>query len=80
MGYRTRRISREGADGGVDIIAHKDELGFEPPIIKVQVKATEGKVGDPEASALYGLWRRRDRDPLRGGGEIQLGLVKTIEV
>jgi len=53
MGYRTR-ISPEGPDGGVDIIAHKDELGFEPPIIKVQVKSTEGSVGDPIVSALYG--------------------------
>ncbi|MBR9804206.1 restriction endonuclease [bacterium] len=53
MGYRTR-VSPEGPDGGIDIIAHKDELGFEPPIIKVQVKSTEGKVGDPELSALYG--------------------------
>jgi restriction system protein len=53
MGYRTR-VSPEGPDGGIDIIAHKDELGFEPPIIKVQIKSTEGKVGDPEVSALYG--------------------------
>ena len=34
MGYRTR-VSPEGVDGGIDIVAHKDELGFEPPIIKV---------------------------------------------
>lgn len=53
MGYRTR-ISPEGPDGGVDIVAHKDELGFEPPIIKVQVKSTEGSIGDPVVSALYG--------------------------
>jgi restriction system protein len=53
MGYRTR-VSPEGPDSGVDIIAHKDELGFEPPIIKVQVKGTEGSVGDPIVSALYG--------------------------
>ncbi len=53
MGYRTR-VSPEGQDGGVDVVAHKDELGFEPPIIKVQVKSTEGSVGDPVASALYG--------------------------
>ena len=38
MGYRTR-VSPPGADGGIDIVAHKDELGFEPPIIKVQVKS-----------------------------------------
>jgi len=53
MGYRTR-VSPEGPDGGVDIVAHKDELGFEPPIIKVQVKSTEGNIGDPTVSALYG--------------------------
>lgn len=53
MGYRTR-VSPEGPDGGVDIVAHRDELGFEPPIIKVQVKSTEGSVGDPVVSALYG--------------------------
>jgi type I site-specific restriction endonuclease len=41
-------------DGGVDIIAHKDELGFEPPIVKVQVKSAEGSIGDPIVSALYG--------------------------
>jgi len=53
MGYRTR-ISPEGPDAGVDIIAHKDELGFEPPIVKVQVKSTEGTVGDPMVSGFYG--------------------------
>jgi len=53
MGYRTR-VSPEGADGGIDIIAHRDELGFEPPIIKVQVKSGEGNVGSPTVSALYG--------------------------
>jgi restriction system protein len=53
MGYRTR-VSPEGPDGGVDIIAHKDELGFEPPIIKVQVKSNEGSIGDPIVSSLYG--------------------------
>lgn len=53
MGYRTR-ISSEGPDGGIDIVAHKDELGFEPPIIKVQVKSGEGSIGDPVVSALYG--------------------------
>lgn len=53
MGYRTR-VSPEGPDGGIDIIAHRDELGFEPPIIKVQVKSSEGSIGDPVVSALYG--------------------------
>lgn len=53
MGYRTR-VSEEGPDGGIDIVAHKDALGLEPPIIKVQVKSTESTVGDPTVSALYG--------------------------
>ena len=53
MDYHTR-VSPEGPDGGIDILAHKDELGFEPPIIKVQVKGSEGSIGDPIVSALYG--------------------------
>jgi restriction system protein len=53
MAYRTR-VSPEGPDGGIDVIAHKDELGFEPPIIKVQVKSGEGSIGEPIVSALYG--------------------------
>jgi restriction system protein len=53
MGYHTR-ISPEGPDGGIDIIAHKDELGLEQPIIKVQVKSTDSSIGDPTVSAFYG--------------------------
>lgn len=53
MGYRTR-VSPEGPDGGVDVVAHKDELGFEPPIIKVQVKSTSATIGDPVVASLYG--------------------------
>lgn len=53
MGYRTR-VSSEGPDGGIDIIAHRDELGFEPPLIKVQVKSSTGSIGQPDVSALLG--------------------------
>lgn len=53
MGYRTR-VSPEGPDGGIDVLAHRDQLGFEPPIVKLQVKSTEGSIGDPVVSALYG--------------------------
>lgn len=53
MGYHTR-VAPPGPDGGVDIIAHRDELGFEPPIIKVQVKSTQGTVGQPEVTQLKG--------------------------
>lgn len=53
MGYRTR-VAQAGPDGGIDILAHKDELGFEPPIIKVQVKSSEERIGEPTVSALCG--------------------------
>lgn len=52
MGYHAR-LMRAG-EPSVDIIAHKDDLGFEPPIIKVQVKSSDGKIGDRDVSALYG--------------------------
>ena len=66
MGFRTR-VSPEGPDAGVDVIAHRDELGFEPPIIKVQVKSSEGSIGDPVVSQLYGKV-----------GEKEHGLVVTL--
>lgn len=66
MGYRTR-VSPEGPDAGVDVIAHRDELGFEPPIIKVQVKSSDGSIGDPVVSQLYGKV-----------GEREHGLVVTL--
>ncbi len=53
MGYRAR-LDPEGHTGGVDIVAHRDELGFEPPIIKVQVKSSEGSISRPLVSALCG--------------------------
>ncbi|MCX7921453.1 MAG: restriction endonuclease [Clostridia bacterium] len=53
LGYRTR-VSPEGADGGIDIIAHKDELGLEPPIIKVQVKSNDSDITPDKVQALYG--------------------------
>lgn len=52
MGYHAR-LSRTN-EPSVDIIAHKDELGVEPPVIKVQVKSSDGKIGDKDVSALYG--------------------------
>ena len=54
IGYRTR-VSPAGPDHGIDVVAYKDALGLEPPIIKVQVKSGDGAVGRPEVSQLYGL-------------------------
>jgi len=53
MGY-SARVTEKSADGGVDVIAHTDELGFEPPIIKVQCKQITGQTGEPEVSQLLG--------------------------
>lgn len=53
MGYHTR-VTQMSGDGGVDIIASKDELGFEKPIIKVQCKQKLSTVGQPEVAQLYG--------------------------
>jgi len=53
MGY-TARVSAKTGDGGVDVIAHKDELGFEPPILKVQCKRIISQSGEPEVNQLLG--------------------------
>jgi restriction system protein len=52
MGYHARLTPKN--EPSVDIIAHKDHLGVEPPIIKVQVKSSEDTVTDKDVSALYG--------------------------
>lgn len=53
MGYHAR-ATQFSKDGGVDVIAHRDELGFEPPIIKVQCKQTFNTIGRPEVQKLDG--------------------------
>lgn len=57
MGYHAR-VTQKSGDGGVDIIAHRDELGFEPPIIKVQCKQVLGSHGRPEVQQLNGVLER----------------------
>ncbi len=53
MGFFTR-VTNYSGDGGVDIIAHRDELGFEPPVIKVQCKQTLDSIGGPDVQRLLG--------------------------
>lgn len=53
MGYFAR-VTKASGDGGVDIIAHRDELGFEPPIIKVQCKQIVSTIGRPDVQKLFG--------------------------
>jgi restriction system protein len=52
MGYQAR-LARKN-EPSVDVIAHKDQLGIEPPIIKVQVKSGDGTITDKDVSALFG--------------------------
>lgn len=52
MGYHARLTRRN--EPSVDVIAHKDHLGIEPPIIKIQVKSGADTVTDRDVSALYG--------------------------
>ncbi len=53
MGY-TVRITQKSGDGGIDVIAHNDKLGFEPPIIKVQCKRTTNQINEPQVRELLG--------------------------
>jgi len=46
MGYHARQAPKNNPS--VDIIAHKDEFGFESPLVKCQVKSEEGTINlDP---------------------------------
>ncbi|MBC9958376.1 restriction endonuclease [Yimella sp. cx-51] len=53
MGYQARVTPYTG-DGGVDVIAHRDPLGLEPPIIKVQCKHTTATQSRPDVQRLIG--------------------------
>lgn len=53
LGYQAR-VTQYSQDGGVDVIAHRDPLGVEPPLIKVQCKHHTGTIGSPEVQQLIG--------------------------
>lgn len=61
MGYFTR-VAPEGPDGGVDIVASRDPLAVEPPVIKVQVKARPSSRSSPsDVRELAGVLREGER-------------------
>lgn len=68
MGYETR-VTQASGDGGIDVVAHRDPLGLEPPIIKVQCKRTLATQGGPQVQQLTGA--------LAPGGN-ELGLFVTL--
>lgn len=51
MGYNTRVTARR-RDQGIDVLAHRDELGIEPPILKIQVKSADEPVGADAVKAF----------------------------
>lgn len=53
MGYRAA-VTRTSGDGGIDVIASRDPLSLEPPIIKVQYKRTVNAIGAPDVQKLLG--------------------------
>lgn len=59
MGYRAR-VTRAVKDDGVDVIAHRDELGIEPPILKIQVKSSKGNIGADAVQAFFAMVHDRD--------------------
>ncbi len=59
MGYRAT-TTRPVKDEGVDIVAHRDPLGVEPPLLKVQVKSQEANVGADAVKAFYASIHERD--------------------
>lgn len=68
MGYRAT-VTQSSGDGGVDVIASRDALAIEPPIIKVQCKRMTATIGAPDVQRLAGTLAP-------GGGE--LGLFVTL--
>lgn len=59
MGYRAR-ATRNTRDDGIDIIAHRDEFGIEPPILKIQVKVVDANIGADSVKAFYAMVQDRD--------------------
>lgn len=53
LGYEAR-VTQRSSDGNVDVIAHRDPLGVEPPVIKIQVKQETGSKGGPDVQQLVG--------------------------
>lgn len=68
LGYQAR-VTQYTGDGGVDVIAHKDPLGLEPPRFKVQCKHTSATIGSPAVQNLVGTL---------ASGTSELGLFVTL--
>lgn len=56
LGYQAR-VTQYSNDGGIDVIAHRDPLGVEPPLIKIQCKHLTSTVSAPDVQQLAGAQR-----------------------
>jgi restriction system protein len=61
MGYFTQTAPEHGADGGVDVLAARDALFVERPVVKVQVKQRSGKAVPANIRALAGVLDQDER-------------------
>ncbi len=59
MGYTVSYIAKPTTDGGIDLIAHKDPIGVQSKVLKIQVKhsqdITAPGIGSAEIRSLNGL-------------------------
>jgi restriction system protein len=63
MGY-TAYVQQGTHDLGVDVIAHPDPLGVQPPLLKIQAKSGTGKTGAKEVKELRGLLNHGEKGVL----------------
>jgi restriction system protein len=63
MGY-TAEVQQGTHDLGVDVIAHPDPLGVQPPLLKIQAKSGTGKMGGKEVKELRGLLNQGEKGVL----------------
>lgn len=61
QGYQVR-VSPEGPDGGIDIIAGRGLLGFDPPRLAVQVKSGDGPIDVKILRELQGVMKNFGAD------------------
>ena len=61
QGYQVR-VSPEGPDSGIDIIAGRGPLGFEPPRLAVQVKSSDAPVDVKVLRELQGVMKNFGAD------------------
>lgn len=55
QGFTVRENKKVGADGGADILAGRGPMGFNEPLLCVQVKSTDAAIGSKEYSELKGV-------------------------